>query len=180
MSELTVEEIKGIYNMRDMVERYGFHLNRAGFISCPFHQGDRTPSLKIYEKDYHCHACGANGDIFTFVKMIEEISFSEAFRLLGGTYQPGSQKALQARRIQYLKAKQEKKEADRQFRIWHRDRIGEVCRTLRMLDGLLPVMTPLTEEWAAAVNLREQNRYKYSILSFGDRQEQEEMRELDE
>lgn len=176
---MTVEEIKGIYNMRDIVERYGFHPNRAGFISCPFHQGDRTPSLKIYEKDYHCHACGANGDIFTFVQMIEEISFSEAFRMLGGTYQLGSQKALQARRIQYLKAKQVKKEADKRFRIWHRDRIGEVCRTLRMLDGLLPVMTPLTEEWTAAVNLREHNRYKYSILSFGDRQEQEEMRESD-
>ena len=138
-----------------------------------------TKAIGHHPLNYHCHACGANGDIFTFVQMIEEISFSKAFRMLGGTYQPGSQKALQARRIQYLKAKQEKKEADRRFRIWHRDRIGEVCRTLRMLDGLLPVMTPLTEEWVAAVNLREHNRYKYSILSFGDRQEQEEMRESD-
>jgi len=180
VSELTVEEIKGIYSMRDVVERYGFHPNRAGFIRCPFHQGDRTPSLKVYEKDYHCHACGANGDIFTFVQMMEERPFSEAFRLLGGTYRPGNRKALQARRAQFLREKQEKEDADRQFLSWRSGRLGEVCRSLRMLDKLLPEMEPFTEEWAVAVSLRESNRYKYITLAFGDRKEQEDMRELDE
>ena len=45
--DVDCSEIKNTYSMRDIVERYGFHPNRAGFISCPFHQGDRTPSLKV-------------------------------------------------------------------------------------------------------------------------------------
>lgn len=84
---MTVEELKSTYSMMIIVERYGFHPTRAGFIPCPFHQGDRTPSLKVYEKDFHCHACGANGDIFTFVQMIEDVDFKEAFLILGGTYE---------------------------------------------------------------------------------------------
>ena len=84
---MTVEEIKNTYSMRDVVERYGFQPNRKGFISCPFHSGDRSPSLKVYEKDFHCHACGANGDIFSFVEQIENLTFKEAFQLLGGTYE---------------------------------------------------------------------------------------------
>ena len=36
------EGIKSRYSMRDIAEQYGFHPNRAGFIPCPFHQGDRS------------------------------------------------------------------------------------------------------------------------------------------
>ena len=84
---MTREDIKQKYSMRDIVEQYGFKPNRAGFISCPFHTGYRSPSMKIYEKDFHCHACGANGDIFTFVQMIDHVDFKTAFQSLGGTYE---------------------------------------------------------------------------------------------
>ncbi len=84
---MTLEEIKSTYSMRDVVARYGLKPNRSGFVSCPFHQGDRQASMKIYEKDFHCHACGANGDIFTFVQKMEGVSFKEAFQILGGTYE---------------------------------------------------------------------------------------------
>lgn len=82
---MTKEEIKDMYSMRDIVSRYGIEINRSGFCSCPFHTGDRTPSLKIYAKDFHCHACGAHGDIFTWVMMMDTMSFKEAFSSLGGT-----------------------------------------------------------------------------------------------
>ncbi len=84
---MTVEEIKDAYSMRDIVERYGFQANRKGFIQCPFHAGDRQASMKVYGRDYHCHACGANGDIFSFVEQMENLTFKEAFQLLGGTYE---------------------------------------------------------------------------------------------
>ena len=84
---MTVDEIKEAYSMRDIVERYGFQPNRSGFIHCPFHGGDREPSLKVYDKDFHCHACGAHGDIFDFVGMMENVSFKGAFQILGGEYQ---------------------------------------------------------------------------------------------
>ena len=47
---MTSEEIKATYSMRNVVERYGFQPNRAGFIHCPFHGGDREPSLKVYDR----------------------------------------------------------------------------------------------------------------------------------
>ena len=84
---MTVEEIKDTYSMREIVERYGLQPNRRGFIPCPFHSGDRQASLKVYERDYYCHACGAVGDIFSFVEQMENIPFKEAFQLLGGTYE---------------------------------------------------------------------------------------------
>lgn len=84
---MTVEEIKTAYSMRDIVEHYGFHPTRAGFIPCPFHQGDREPSLKVYDRDFYCHACGAHGDIFDFVMLMDEIDFKTAFQSLGGEYQ---------------------------------------------------------------------------------------------
>lgn len=177
---MTADEIKSTYSMREIVERYGFHPNRAGFISCPFHQGDKTPSLKIYEKDYHCHACGANGDIFTFVQEIEGISFKEAFRSLGGTYQPCCRIASQRRRNQIKREREEQYEAERKRTAWKWGRLGEVCRLLRMLDKLIPGMEPYSEAWEAAVSLREKNRYYYEILAFGTVQEQEEMRGFNE
>ena len=84
---MTSEEIKATYSMRNVVERYGFQPNRAGFIHCPFHGGDREPSLKVYDRDFHCHACGAHGDIFDFIMRMDEVSFKEAFMSLGGEYQ---------------------------------------------------------------------------------------------
>lgn len=177
---MTVEEIKAAYSMRDIVQRYGFQPNRAGFIHCPFHQGDRTPSLKVYEKDYHCHACGANGDIFTFVQIMEDVSFKEAFLLLGGTYQPESRKTLQMKRVKFQREKAMRERHERQFAEWHKTRLGEVCRILRLLDDMIPRMIPFTDEWEVAVSMRELNRYRYEVLAFGTRQEQDEMRELNE
>ncbi|MFT4007971.1 MAG: CHC2 zinc finger domain-containing protein [Lacrimispora sp.] len=82
-----MEEIKATYSMSDIVARYGFQPSRRGFIPCPFHPGDRQASLKIYERDFYCHACGAKGDVFSFVEQMENISFKEAFQVLGGTYE---------------------------------------------------------------------------------------------
>lgn len=84
---MTRDEIKEMYSMRDIIGRYGLYPNRAGMIQCPFHRGDRTPSLKVYAKDYHCFACGAHGDIFKFIQDMDGLSFKDAFESLGGTYE---------------------------------------------------------------------------------------------
>lgn len=81
------EEIKKQYSMRDIVEQYGFKVNRAGFINCPFHKGDTGASLKIYQDSFHCFGCGKNGDIFTFVQLMDSVDFKTAFQSLGGTYE---------------------------------------------------------------------------------------------
>ena len=68
---MTKEEIKDLYSMKDILERYGLQKpNRAGFICCPFHK-EKTASMKIYKRDFNCFGCGANGDIFTFVMLMD-------------------------------------------------------------------------------------------------------------
>lgn len=82
---MNVEEIKKSYSMRDILERYGLHPNRSGFICCPFHK-EKTASMKIYQDSYYCFGCGAHGDVFDFVMAMEDLSFRETFLDLGGTY----------------------------------------------------------------------------------------------
>lgn len=85
---MTREEIKQAYSMKDILVKCGLpEPNRAGFIKCPFHKGDHEASMKIYDKDFHCFGCGANGDIFTFTEKFYGISFKDAFLMLGGEYE---------------------------------------------------------------------------------------------
>lgn len=80
-------EVKELHSMQDILARYGLHPNRRGFVQCPFHKGDRTPSMKVYKDGYNCFACGANGDIFSFIMAMENQEFKEVFLSLGGTYE---------------------------------------------------------------------------------------------
>lgn len=80
----TVDDLKAQYSMRDVVERYGFHPDRAGFIHCPFHTGDHTSSLKIYKDSFYCFGCHAHGDIISFVRLMDNCSFKDAVKSLGG------------------------------------------------------------------------------------------------
>ena len=85
---MTRDEIKQTFNMRDILAKCGLpEPNRAGLIKCPFHKGDHDASLKIYDKDFHCFGCGANGDIFSFIQKFYGISFKDAFLMLGGEYE---------------------------------------------------------------------------------------------
>ncbi len=64
--------IREVLPMREVAEQYGFEVNRAGFMPCPFHSGDDTPSLKIYNgsRGWHCFGCGSGGDPVDFVRRL--------------------------------------------------------------------------------------------------------------
>lgn len=74
--------IRNSITMRQAAESYGFHIDRRGFIRCPFHAGgaERTPSLQIYSgyKGFYCRACGTGGDVIKFVQIYEGLSPNEA------------------------------------------------------------------------------------------------------
>ncbi|HRJ49519.1 MAG TPA: CHC2 zinc finger domain-containing protein, partial [Phycisphaerales bacterium] len=50
---------------------------------CPFHD-DHSPSMGVvpHKQIYKCHACGAGGDVFTFVQRHLKMDFREALEYL--------------------------------------------------------------------------------------------------
>ncbi|MEM9370089.1 MAG: CHC2 zinc finger domain-containing protein, partial [Pseudomonadota bacterium] len=50
---------------------------------CPFHQ-EKTPSFHVDDRKgfYYCFGCHEKGDMFTFVKETENVSFIEAVEML--------------------------------------------------------------------------------------------------
>ncbi len=83
---LTEEKINEIRSSVDIVEVIGEYIPLTGkgknfFCVCPFHD-DHSPSMSV-SKDrqiYKCFSCGAGGNVFTFVKNYENISFIEAVK----------------------------------------------------------------------------------------------------
>lgn len=73
-------QIKDRLTMEEVARRYGYEPGRSGFLRCPFHQGDRTASLKIYpgQGGWHCFACGKGGSVIDFVMELFGLSFSQA------------------------------------------------------------------------------------------------------
>ena len=83
---MEVEEIKREYSMRDILTRYGIQVNRSGMCCCPIH-GEKHPSMKVYKDSFYCFACGAHGDIFSFIQQMDNCDFKTAYLSLGGTYE---------------------------------------------------------------------------------------------
>jgi DNA primase len=80
---MTVEEIKDKYSMMDILNRLNITVKR-GFCNCPLHKGDHTASLKVYDKSFYCFGCGNGGDIITFVKLYNNMSFKDACKWISG------------------------------------------------------------------------------------------------
>lgn len=58
-------EVKQQLNIRQVIEHYGFKVNRNGKFICAFHN-DHKPSASIKNDYFHCFVCGAGGDLITF------------------------------------------------------------------------------------------------------------------
>lgn len=157
---MTKEEIKGLYSMRDILERYGLpQPNRSGFICCPFHKGDREPSMKIYPKDFHCFACQTNGDIFTFVMLMDNLTFKEAFKELGGE----TDNSFSTRKKIYQA--QKKREMQRKIEEKLKQKKDLNCELIRFYQKCLDCAEPLTDAWADAYKNLQYQEYLWEVLN---------------
>jgi len=84
LRELNEEEINSVRSKADISEIIGHYLplvkkGKSHSAVCPFHD-DHDPSLSISQDKqiYKCFVCGAGGNVFTFVRDYEHISFREA------------------------------------------------------------------------------------------------------
>ncbi|MCS6771251.1 MAG: DNA primase [Kiritimatiellae bacterium] len=85
ISRKTVEEIRQRIDIVELIGSY-VSLKRAGAnykALCPFHK-EKTPSFIVNpaRQIFHCFGCGAGGDAFKFIMLHDNVSFSEAVRLL--------------------------------------------------------------------------------------------------
>jgi DNA primase len=83
-----IDEVKSRTNIADIV---GDHvsLKSAGVGSmkglCPFHD-ERSPSFHVRPQVgfYHCFGCGESGDVISFLRKIDHVTFTEAVERLAG------------------------------------------------------------------------------------------------
>ena len=105
------EEIRQRLTMREVVEHYGFEVNHASCIRCPFHAGDRQASLHIYSGSggFHCFGCGAHGSVIDFVMRLFDLNFRQAVLRINADFHLGltSSKPDRAVRSVALKARRE-------------------------------------------------------------------------
>lgn len=154
------EEIKQQYSMKDIVEQYGFKVNRMGFINCPFHKGDKGASLKVYQDSFHCFGCGKNGDIFTFVQLMDSVDFKAAFQSLGGTYEkPTFESQLAIYRAQ--KKKEERARASEKLR--RRKELNNVL--IDIYRDYANRAKPFSDTWCDCMNALIYQLYLHEILN---------------
>lgn len=145
---MTADDIREQYSMQDVIERYGLHSNRAGFLTCPFHAGDHTASLKVYPKSFYCFGCHAHGDIFSFVMLMDDCSFKDAFKSLGGDSGPLSDAAITRMQKRKREAEKHKKKLEDAL-LWMR-----YCFSARRyIMTALTVMEPFGDAWCEAQDM---------------------------
>ena len=84
-SSATLEQVRAASDIVDVIGSY-LPLKRAGanFVAlCPFHK-EKTPSFNVnpHRQIFHCFGCHKGGDVFTFLREYENISFPEAVHRL--------------------------------------------------------------------------------------------------
>ncbi len=83
-----VDEVKARTNIADIVgERVSLKSAGVGSMKglCPFHD-EKSPSFHVRPQVgyYHCFGCGASGDVYSFLREMDHVSFTEAVERLAG------------------------------------------------------------------------------------------------
>jgi len=81
-----VDEVKSRTNIADIVgERVSLKSAGVGSMKglCPFHD-EKSPSFHVRPQVgyYHCFGCGASGDVYSFLREMDHVSFTEAVERL--------------------------------------------------------------------------------------------------
>lgn len=172
------QKVKESVTARQAAGQYGFKVNRNGMICCPFHN-DRHPSMKV-DKGFCCFACGAKGDVITFVADLFHLSPLEAAKKLAEDFQipiteefhkkkSGSSNKETNRRTLY--------QTEKQLEQWERECICTLSEYLRLLEGWKRHYAPQNSdaEWAAefveACQCKELVEYYLDILLYGELQD---------
>lgn len=83
-----VDEVKARTNIADIIgERVALKPAGVGSLKglCPFHD-EKSPSFHVRQQVgyYHCFGCGESGDVYSFLREMDHVSFTEAVERLAG------------------------------------------------------------------------------------------------
>lgn len=137
--------------MAEVVRFYGYEPTRSGFICCPFHD-EKTASLKIYPKSFHCFGCHIGGDSIDFVGRLFNLDPAAAAKRLNADFHLGldldkpedSEQLRERRKIQ---------ETRRRFNAWREQMLDQLDRAIRVANMMTDY--PSTAAEALALVYRE-------------------------
>lgn len=83
-----IDEVKARINIADIVgERVALKSAGVGSLKglCPFHD-EKSPSFHVRPQVgyYHCFGCGESGDVYSFLRAMDHVSFTEAVERMAG------------------------------------------------------------------------------------------------
>lgn len=79
------EEVKELVDVPTAARHYGIEVHRGNMALCPFHR-ERTPSCKLYEKNYYCFSCQAHGDVISLVQNLFGLTPIDAVRQINSDF----------------------------------------------------------------------------------------------
>ncbi len=163
--------------MQECVRYYGIEINRSGFVRCPFHGGDRTPSLKIYpgNRGWCCFGCNTSGSVIDFVMHYFNLDFTAATIKLNDDFNlglpVGKVKALSYRDrksfveksreivVARKKVNQTIEEAERTYN----DALDMFCAC----DLILLLTEPMSDDWCKALHYISTAKYRLDEAEMG-------------
>lgn len=170
-------EVKERLTMDEVVRHYGFTPSRSGFVPCPFHHGDRSPSLKVYpgNRGFHCFGCGKGGSVIDFTSELFGLDTMGAVRRLNEDFALGltlDRKPTKAEK----KAAQNRQDITRLHKVfekWRSSFLIELCAACRVGNTLkFTDWNELTDQEALALRLNAYFDYLIDTLSNGTADEQ--------
>lgn len=164
-----IDNVRSSVTMKQVAGAYGYRINRAGFISCPFHGQDKNPSMKIYDgnRGYYCFTCHAGGDAIDFVRNHDGLEFEPAVRKLAEMFgipiSDGASGISEAdrKRMDEQRAKREMAEKERKAA---KESLNQLSANIHSLESFQSNFSPLTDAWCACQRLIDQKQVLWDEL----------------
>ncbi len=144
------QTVKESVTTRKAAVKYGLKVTRNGMANCPFHN-DRHPSMKV-DKGFCCFACGAKGDVITFVADLFNLSPYEAAKKLAKDFQISIKRNARSNHFNCKKKKSVTRtlyQTEQGLERWERECIAILSDYLRTLNEWKVRYAPKNpgEEW---------------------------------
>ena len=123
--------VKDSVTVRDVAERFGIPVNRAGMARCVFHR-DHTPSMKV-DKRFHCFGCGADGDVIDFTARLFGLTLREAAERLAASLNEAYDAPQRAKRTHSRPLPVARRSLLQKMKNYQNENYRVLCNYLRLL-----------------------------------------------